>query len=100
VRRLGLRDDHRPENAWCIAADGKEAPITEAFPDRPLWLLEPTPVTELPQLLGTPERIEAGWWEGKDSSRDYYLARTEEGARWWLYRDASTNRWYLQGLWA
>ena len=28
------------------------------------------------------------------------LARTEEGARWWLYRDASTNRWYLQGLWA
>ena len=61
---------------------------------------DPTPVTELPQLLGAPERIEAGWWEGEDSSRDYYLARTAEGARWWLYRDASNNRWYLQGLWA
>jgi len=100
VRRLGLRDDHRPENAWCIASDGAAAAIGEPFPDRPLWLLDPTPVTELPQLLGTPERIEAGWWEGEDSSRDYYLARTEEGARWWLYRDANTNRWYLQGLWA
>ena len=100
VRRLGLRDDHRPENAWCIASDGTAAPVVEDYPDRPLWLLDPTPVTELPHLLGTPERIEAGWWEGEDSSRDYYLARTEEGARWWLYRDASTNRWYLQGLWA
>lgn len=100
VRRLGLRDDHRPENAWCIASDGTAAAIGAALPDRPLWLLDPTPVAELPQLLGTPERIEAGWWEGMDSSRDYYLARTEEGARWWLYRDASTNRWYLQGLWA
>jgi len=100
VRRLGLRDDHRPENAWCIASGGATAEIGEACPDRPLWLLDPTPVTELPQLLGAPERIEAGWWEGEDSSRDYYLARTAEGARWWLYRDASNNRWYLQGLWA
>jgi protein ImuB len=100
VRRLGLRDDHRPENAWCIASDSKASTVSELFADRPLWLLEPTPVTSLPQLLGTPERIEAGWWAGEDSSRDYYLARTDEGARWWLFRDAGTNRWYLQGLWA
>jgi len=100
VRRLGLRDDHRPENAWCIAVDGATTSLGESIPDRPLWLLDPTPVAELPQLLGTPERIEAGWWAGEDSSRDYYLARTAEGARWWLFRDANTNRWYLQGLWA
>lgn len=99
VRRLGLRDDHRPENAWCIASDPKTSTI-ENYPDRPLWLLEPTPVAQLPRLLGTPERIEGGWWDGEDSSRDYYLARTEEGARWWLYREAGTGRWYLQGLWA
>jgi protein ImuB len=100
VRRLGLRDDHRPENAWCIASDGKTAPVSESFSDRPLWLLEPTPINSLPQLMGTPERIEAGWWAGEDSSRDYYLARTAEGARWWLFRETGTNRWFLQGLWA
>jgi protein ImuB len=100
VRRLGLRDDHRPEKAWCIAADGKATRLSEDFPDRPLWLLDPTPLNSLPKLLGTPERIEAGWWADGDSSRDYYLARTEEGARWWLFREVGTNRWYLQGFWA
>jgi protein ImuB len=100
VRHLGLRDDHRPENAWCIASDGKAPPVSESFADRPLWLLPPTPISGLPQLLGTPERIEAGWWAGEDSSRDYYLARSPEGARWWLFREAATNCWYLQGLWA
>ena len=101
IRRLGLSDDHRPESAWCVLADGKTAVVTDDFPDRPLWFLsEPRQISTLPQLLGTPERIEAGWWAGQDSSRDYYLARTDAGARWWLFREAGTNRWYLQGLWA
>jgi protein ImuB len=101
VRRLGLRDDHRPENAWCVVSGGKAAVVADDLPDRPLWFLsEPQPISQLPQLLGTPERIEAGWWAGEDSRRDYYLARTDEGARWWLFREAGTNRWYLQGLWA
>ena len=101
IRRLGLSDDHRPENAWCVLSDEKGAAISADLPDRPLWFLhEPRQISDLPQLLGTPERIEAGWWTGQDSSRDYYLARTDEGAYWWLFRDAGTNRWYLQGLWA
>jgi protein ImuB len=98
---LGLSDDHRPESAWCVLSDGKTTAVAEDFPDRPLWFLsEPQQISTLPQLLGTPERIEAGWWAGQDSSRDYYLARTDTGARWWLFREAGTNRWYLQGLWA
>lgn len=103
VRRLGLSDDHRPEHAWCVIAEGKSAAAAEDFPDRPLWFLrEPLPLNGLPQLqlLGTPERIEAGWWAEQDHSRDYYLARTDAGARWWLFREADTHRWYLQGLWA
>ncbi|MEJ1962941.1 MAG: DNA polymerase Y family protein [Gammaproteobacteria bacterium] len=98
VRQLGLADDHRPERAWFeeITTDGVNA---EDLPHRPLWLLEPKPIERLPALCGTPERIEAGWWSGEDSSRDYYLARTPEGARWWLYKDARTQRWFLQGIW-
>ena len=104
VRRLGLRDDHRPEKAWCILKGDLIAtalrPSSHARPERPLWLLAPQLLHHLPPLLGTPERIEAGWWSGEDVRREYYIAATEEGSRWWLYRDAHTQRWYLHGLWA
>ncbi len=99
VRYLGLIDDHRPEKAWCVQDSASEAQLAPGFPDRPLWILAPKPLHKLPTLLGTPERIEAGWWQHGDSSRDYYLARTPEGARWWLYREAATQQWFLQGLW-
>jgi protein ImuB len=100
VRRLGLRDDHRPEKAWCVEDETAVSDLPPAFPDRPLWLLSPRPIHRLPKLLGKPERIEAGWWTGEDSSRDYYIAQTSEGSRWWLYREAATSRWFLQGIWA
>jgi len=100
VRRLGLSDDHRPEKAWCIQAGGADTPLPPAFPARPLWLCDARPVRRLPRLMSRPERIEAGWWNDEDSSRDYYIAATDAGARWWLYRDVATNQWFLQGLWA
>lgn len=104
VRRLGLVNDHRPEKAWCtLPADhqANDAPDTlpDAYPERPLWLLTPRLITHMPTFLGKPERIESGWWE-TDQRRDYYLARTAEGSRWWVYRDADTAQWYLHGLWA
>lgn len=100
VKQLGLRDDHRPELAWCVAQDA-EGMLTDApHPDRPLWLIEPVPVERPARLLGKPERIEAGWWSGTDCSRDYYLAVGTGGSRWWLYRDAQSGRWFLHGLWA
>ena len=99
VRYLGLVDDHRPEKAWCVQDSAAEARLPPGFPERPLWILEPQPLRQLPPLLGTPERIEAGWWQQRDCSRDYYVARTAEGARWWLYREAATQQWFLQGLW-
>jgi protein ImuB len=104
IRRLGLRDDHRPEKAWCVVVDETVTAATltpqAAIPERPLWLLDPQPLRKLPTLLGKPERIESGWWTGEDTCREYYIAETDEGSRWWLYRDAVTQRWYLQGLWA
>src|SRR3569833_1200057 len=88
IRRLGLRDDHRPEKAWSVLSDDEASTHCADLPDRPLWFLhEPQPIHDLPQLLGTPERIEAGWWTGQDTSRDYYQARTEERAHWWLFRE-------------
>ena len=45
-----------------------------------------------------PERIETGWWRGASVRRDYYRVETETGARFWLFRDRQTGRWFLHGL--
>ncbi|HEY2591481.1 MAG TPA: DNA polymerase Y family protein [Steroidobacteraceae bacterium] len=86
---------------------------------RPLWLLpEPEPLPEsggLPRrrgplhLLGEPERIETGWWEGaqacaagvrsREVARDYYQAVDSRGVRLWIFRERlMPHRWFLQGV--
>jgi protein ImuB len=100
VKQLGLRDDHRPEQAWCVQRDAAVETSDEPFPERPLWLLDPIPVARPAKVFGRPERIESGWWSGVDATRDYYRAISDEGARWWLYREVGSAQWFLHGLWA
>jgi len=45
-----------------------------------------------------PERIQTAWWTDSACHRDYYQAVSEEGARFWLFRDLLQGRWYLHGL--
>ncbi len=45
-----------------------------------------------------PDRISGGRWEGA-YAREYFRAVTVDGSLVWLYRDARTDRWYLQGSW-
>ena len=49
-------------------------------------------------LENGPERIETGWWDGKDIRRDYYIARSLSGVRWWVFQDCRHSTWYLHGL--
>ncbi len=107
VRELRLLDDHRPERAWRMQTGTnphvtapQDAAKTDPLPARPLWIMEPRPLRALPRLLGDPERIESGWWDGADMQRDYYIAETPEGALWWVYRDLASNTWFLHGIWA
>jgi protein ImuB len=52
-------------------------------------------------LVSGPERIESGWWDGADAMRDYYVAATADGARWWIFREcAALRRWFLHGCFA
>lgn len=94
--------DHRPERSWSkVDLHGKSEPLH--FPERPLWLLpEPKPLepSSLPNLLSGPERIESGWWDDFDAQRDYFVACTRQGERWWVYCDLRDGSWYLQGYWA
>jgi protein ImuB len=108
--------EHRPEAAWqrvhelrlTSAARRGEIPAVCDMP-RPVWLLdEPAMLSQsLEQLLHQgliledgPERIESGWWDGKDVARDYYIARQVLGARWWVFQERRTKNWFLHGVFA
>ena len=78
---------------------------------RPTWLLqrphklltrEGLPTLHGDLLLGAgPERIEAGWWEGEEARRDYYVASNARGERYWIYREhRDPSSWYLHGVFA
>jgi protein ImuB len=51
------------------------------------------------RLLDGPERIETGWWDGREVSRDYYVALDPEGARVWVFRERlPPHEWFLHGV--
>ena len=53
-----------------------------------------------------PERITGEWWKSERehfSLRDYYRVESEQGTRFWLFRDAPTaegGRWWMHGFFA
>jgi protein ImuB len=113
--RYGIRRvaEHRPERAWGVAEPGVggNAPVTRAGASaaRPLWLLAAPQALQSQrgrprhqgplQLLGGPERIESGWWDGADMRRDYYVAKDAAGAILWIYRECTGDRsWFLHGI--
>lgn len=115
VHGLALVAEHRPEKVWAEidampAARGGAVPVSPWVRRRPLWLLrEPVPLERaLARFRFTgplvfeagPERIEAGWWDGNDVRRDYFIAATPNGERLWAYRDRAAGHWYLHGIFA
>jgi protein ImuB len=100
IRSLSLVNDHRPERAWSTTISPHSKMQQTITAQRPLWLLTPQQLTDSPQITGHPERIEAGWWEGCDETRDYYLASSSQGATWWVYWDRGKRQWFLHGIWA
>ena len=103
--------DHRPEYAWQSDNVHKKTARTAATPQhkpRPLLLLtEPrglVTVSGAPQhhgalaLLAGPERIEAGWWDGRQVARDYFVAKNPQQEICWIFRDyRQGKKWYLHG---
>ena len=123
VHGVCLVPEHRPESAWRRCGWSAAVGTKQGTPDpgadtfRPLWLLaEPQALKagengESPHYEGAltieegPERIESGWWDGKDVARDYYVARNSVGIRLWVYRERgrsrsskSVHRWFLHGV--
>ncbi|MBN8213914.1 MAG: DNA polymerase Y family protein [Xanthomonadales bacterium] len=84
VHGIGVEADHRPERATGTMMPRLPPP---ALPVRPGWLLDrPIPMRETRfEILSGPERIESGWWDDGDARRDYYVIRTSQGQRAWVF---------------
>jgi protein ImuB len=120
VHGLEIHPTHRPEDVSRVQlgiqtqpafADSGPAESTPPWPAfrRPPWLLTRpellSQVDGLPQwggplrLLGEPERIETGWWDGSEIARDYYHALDSSGSRLWIFRERmKPHRWFLHGV--
>jgi protein ImuB len=108
VRGLSAVAEHRPEYAWRYSEPGQGEQAVNGQ-QRPLWLL-PVP-RQLRTERGWPclqgrlelqhsrERIESGWWDGREVARDYFIANSPSGSRYWIYRELDgERRWFLQGV--
>jgi protein ImuB len=102
VAGLSGVEDHRPEYSWRTRALN-EPPNCTPLGQRPAWLL-PKPrrcAIEDYEILAGPERIETGWWDGRDCRRDYFIVRDAHGSTLWAYREYKPRRgWYLHGIFA
>lgn len=100
VQGITGRQDHRPEHSWSVRELDTPATYTTR-PGRPSWLFpEPRPcrIADYRVLTG-PERIESGWWDGKDCRRDYFVVQGSNGSTLWAFHEYKPRPgWYLHGL--
>ncbi|WP_266170616.1 Y-family DNA polymerase [Dyella subtropica] len=101
IHRLRRTIDPRPEHAQTTAEDMRLPPVVTSLP-RPTWLLgTPIPLRGQVTVLAGPERMETGWWDGGDLRRDYYVVRTAQGQRAWVFcPPGEPGQWMLHGWFA
>ncbi|MGI9263890.1 MAG: Y-family DNA polymerase [Gammaproteobacteria bacterium] len=108
VRGLCILPEHRPEAAWAYTEPGNPTG-TVRDERRPFWILErPRPLAFRDgrpcfegrlRIESGPERIETGWWDGRDVTRDYFVAGNTAGMKLWVYRERRIpRRWFLHGV--
>lgn len=115
IKTIHSRHDHRPEYAWqfnqVVSQHSELVKQQSLNRQRPLFILaEPQRLAERNQrpwfngpvvFIAGPERIEAGWWSGKDICRDYYIGIDVKKSQLWLYQELRPDfPWYLHGLFA
>lgn len=97
---LAAQPDHRPEKSWGWVRPGNTTICREHRP-RPTWLLpEPRPCNpENVTLEEGPERIETGWWDGRDCRRDYWIACDRHQRRLWVFQEYKPRAgWFIHGI--
>jgi protein ImuB len=93
-------EDHRPEYSWRPRTLHEPAQCA-SLGHRPTWLLQKPKRCDIAQyqLLAGPERIESGWWDGRDCRRDYYIVRDGSGSTLWAFHEYKPRQgWFLHGV--
>lgn len=93
-------NDYRPERAsqYCCALTVNEQNPIYRPPLRPSFLLpEPSLLTQHVSIVHGPERISTGWWDHHPVVRDYFIATSEQGQWFWVFKTPD-NEWFLQGI--
>ncbi len=102
VKGIKGLQDHRPEHSWSLRELDEPAAYTSR-PGRPSWLFPEPKRCHIDnyRILTGPERIESGWWDGKDCRRDYFVVRDADGSTLWAFHEYKPHPgWYLHGLFA
>ena len=100
-------DTHRPEARVAWRPYRVEEPAARRVPcddDIPglrvcRLLTEPQPIAMAAQRIASmshPERLDGDWWES-EFSREYRIARMDDGRVVLLYHDLLLDQWFLQG---
>ncbi len=100
VKGIQGLQDHRPEHSWALRELDEPAAYTTR-PGRPAWLLPEPQRCRIDDyhILSGPERIESGWWDGRDCRRDYFVVRDSKGGTLWAFHEYKPHPgWYLHGL--
>jgi protein ImuB len=101
ITLTGVLDADRPS---LLFERPEEVEVMAMIPDGPpCWMRWGGSERRLIAAFG-PERINREWWrdqtEDPGSHRDYFKVQTDAGQWLWLFRAASTSRWYVHGAWA
>lgn len=127
VSQVGFQHSYIPERSYryvpvLIDSGGPEAHSLHVIGDRPSYIFNAPEEIEAIALLpdkapswirwrstsykiikgSYPERISPEWWDPRGSSndeRDYFKIQEEEGKWFWVYRENSSQRWFIHGLW-
>jgi len=99
VNYLQIKEDFRPEYINSLQQDVSDiVSSTQLLANRPLFLFTPAqPLTEKVKLISGPERIHTGWWDDNPVIRDYFVACSDSGRWYWIFRTPDQH-WYLHGV--
>jgi protein ImuB len=99
VQGLAVQDDFRPERVSHYSPPFQPSSIKFNFQTlRPSFLLNtPRPLQQKVSIVHGPERLDTGWWDNHQVTRDYFIAHSEVGQWCWVFRTPN-GKWFLHGI--
>lgn len=83
-----------------LFAQPEPAEVMALFPDGPpSWMRWRGRESRVLEGLG-PERIGPEWWRSRESGRDYFKIKDQDHRWLWVFRELTSARWFVHGLWA